>query len=400
MSERRRIVAVCARMGDPLFQPARARLIWAAQTAQAVNDLGAQALLVGSGRGLPIKHEGPEGVKVLKRLVADMYNVAGTFSIMPLYSPPPKEGGQYGQHEAYNLFPLYVQPYVDLVHTRDPRVVANCIKSQIPVIYEDHNEDYHLAADALDLDLNNPMVVAVVAITRSVADRLVLMGTNRARIIIQDSGVNARALDRKPIRAAAWRKSLLRDGRQERLAVYTGGMQIERGIAHIMNAALRMTDVMFAMAGGNSKDIAYWVKQAKAKNLTNVQFLGYLPQNQVIELQQAADVVLMTRESGARSTITSPLKFFEYLASGTPILSARTTVLQEKDTNELSVGWYNAETQDSIISALRHIFATYPFKIEGYAENIAFSRIYTWQERQKKIIAFANINYFISGSGE
>lgn len=385
---KRRMIAVCARMGDPLYQEAKARLIWAAQTAQATKDVGSDVVLVGSGSTLPIKVEGPEGVRALRRLVSDLYNVEADFEIMPLYGPATSGGLNYGDVEANELFPRYVLPYVDLVHTRDPRIVKTCISAGIPVIYEDHNEDYHLSETNLDF-LNQPMVRAVVAITTSVASRLELLGVARSKIVVQDSGVNRRALQRFPVRAEAWRRSLLGDGRCDRLVAYSGGLQTERGIAHIMKAALHMPDVMFALAGGYKRDIAHWLAMAKEFNLLNVRFLKYLPQAQAIELQQAADAVLMTREPGARGAISSPLKYFEYLASGTPVVSAATAVLREKDTTGLASIWYDPEVPETLVERLRELFKTYPRRIDGYAANIEQARQYTWQERQKKILSFA-----------
>ena len=401
MIKKRMRIAITARMGDPLVQAARARLIWAAQTSQATSDLGFDVVLVGSGNNLPVKVEGPVGVTAIKRIVAGFYNVAGDFDIMPLYPPDPNKDrpAPYGGHEANNLFPRYVQPYVDLVHTRDPRIVGHCIKANIPVIFEDHNEDYHLSGDALNVNLNHPNVRAVVAITASVADRLVLMGINRTKIIVQDSGVNQRALERVPERANAWRRSLLRNSKHKYLAVYAGGLQVERGIGHIINAALHMPDVMFAMAGGNRKDIGMWIQQAKEMNLSNVRFLSYLPQDQAIALQQAGDVALMTRQAGARGTITSPLKFFEYLASGTPALCATTPVLAAKNTEGLAVTWYDPTNEENLIPALRETFEKFPRRIDGYSQNIEYVYAYTWQERQKNILAFAGADGLMTAKG-
>ena len=386
-------IAICARMGDPLYRPARARLIWAAQTAQATASLGYQTMLVGSGNNLPIKVEGPVGVQALKRLIGDMYNVSADFDVMPLYVPSElvKERQAYGEVEAGNLFPRYVQPYIDLVHTRDPRIVANCINARIDVIYEDHNEDYHFSNDATRIDLNDPIVKGVVAITKSVADRLVMMGVRRSKIVVHDSGVNERAFDRNAERASRWRRSLLRNPRHKYLAVYSGGMQEERGITHIISAAQRMTDTLFVMAGGTEPDIDKWIIQAKSKHLDNVRILGYLPQKEVLDLQQSADVVLMTREPGFRGAISSPLKFVEYLASGAPIVSIPMGSFEVKEIRDCAVNWYDPEEPLSLIPAIRSSLSNYGYRLDGHQANRSAARHYTWQERQKSILSLAGV---------
>ena len=221
------------------------------------------------------------------------------------------------------------------------------------------------------------------------ADRLVLMGVNRSKIIIQDSGVNSRAFQRVPRRAEAWRNSLLWQKRQRKLAVYTGGMQTERGIQHILDAASVLDDVMFVMAGGNRNDVDRWMIQSRRYNLKNVRFLNYLPQDQVIELQQAADIVLMTRQGGHRGSITSPLKLFEYLASGTPIVGVFNSALEGKDLTNCAVRWYDPDSPADLQIAIEEALTKYPKIDRGYGANIEYARQYTWQERQKRILNFA-----------
>ena len=106
MKRRSTRFVVCARMGDPLFLAGRARLIWAAQTAQAMAELTDSCLLVGSGQHLPFKVESVDGTKSLSRVVATMYNVAGDFEMMPLYGPRVDQQNPlpYGKVEADELF--------------------------------------------------------------------------------------------------------------------------------------------------------------------------------------------------------------------------------------------------------------------------------------------------------
>lgn len=390
---------VCARMGDPLFQVGRARTIWAAQTAQAVHDLTGGCLLVGSGQTLPFSVRNPTEARALNRLVSTMYNVDANFRIMPLYGRRPKKGERvvHGKTEAEEIFPRYVMPNARAVHTREPRIVRECVRGAVPVIYEDHNEDYHLSIDPEEIGLNSPTVKAVVAITEAVADRLVLMGVSRSKIIVQDSGVNERAFERYNDRAKRWRKSMLWRRHHKTLAVYSGGMQEERGISHILEAAQELPNTLFVMAGGNESDVNHWKMTARRKNLQNTKFFGYLPQDQVIELQQAADLLLMTRASGHRGSITSPLKFFEYLASGTPVVGVRSEAVKGKHADGCAIVWYDPDRPDSIITSIGNALNQFPRRPSGYRRNIKSAQKFTWRVRQEEILRFAGFDELLAG---
>lgn len=381
---------VCARMGDPIVRPARARLIWAAQTAQAMADLGVRTTLAGSAVELPFKVESPQWLAACRRLVEHFYNVPATFDVHLLY-PSRQEGTAVGAWEADVELPRHVLPFARIVHTRDPRVVAECVNRQVPVIYEDHNEDYHLGVDPDKNGLNDESCKAIVAITRSVQRRLIATGVSEHKIIVLDSGVNPRSFEPMPEMAESWRRFLLRGG-YKYIAAYTGGMQDERGIGDILNAAMQMPDTIFAFAGGNKGDNQFWKTEATRYGLRNVKFLGYMPQQAVNEIQQAADVQILSRSPGDRSEITSPLKFFEYLASGTPILSARLPVIDEREFASAPVEWYDSTNPGVLAECLYDVFDAYPYVLGGRDAGRDMARRYDWRERQKSILRFIGLS--------
>lgn len=388
----------CARMGDKIAAPARARLIWAAQTAQATRDLGLDSLLVGGAARLPFRTDTPDGYLACKRYLQTLYNVAADFDLQLLFPSAMSAGDAKwkrsfadGGWEAFYEMPRYVLPHAGMVHTRDPRVVAACLDRNIDVIYEDHEEDFHVAVeDPVALGLNKDRCVAVVAITESVRQRLVARGVEPSRIIVMDSGVNPRALDRRTTAAESWRRFLLQDG-HSRVIVYTGGMQVERGIEHLIQAATEMPDCMFVFAGGNEVDNRHWIEQAKVSSLSNTRFFGYCPQSVVCELQQAADVLVMTRLAGQRTEITSPLKFFEYLAAGTPVVAARISVLESPRFDDLALRWYSPLRAGELASQLRNCMEDHPRLAAGYQANRDVARDYLWTRRQAEILKFAGV---------
>jgi glycosyltransferase involved in cell wall biosynthesis len=117
-------------------------------------------------------------------------------------------------------------------------------------------------------------------------------------------------------------------------AGYTGHLYKGRGIELILGLARRMPEIRFLFVGGREDDLVQ--RRQQAAGLDNVQFIGFVPNAELPLYQAACDVFLMPHEqkvsgsSGADITeFTNPLKMFEYLACGRPILASDLTILRE-----------------------------------------------------------------------
>lgn len=372
--------------GDPFVREARARLIWAANTAQAVQNLGVKALLAGNATGLPIKFENTEGQASVRRMIADMYNVRADFDLCGLYDIPAKFGAlKPGQWARDYDVPRHLLPYCGILHTRDPHVLTKALAAGLTGIYEDHDEDHNKSFHKLpDLAAKYANLRVIVAITDAVKARLVADGVPEDRIVVLNSGVNANTLQRHTGDAMQIRRALRRKGFNQ-VVVYSGGLQIERGIEHMMHAAAALPRAIFVVLGGNRQDQVHWHRVAIDAGLSNVFIPGYLQQNRLLAFQQAADVLLATRMHDARAAITSPLKFFEYMAAGSPVVGARIAVIDGHADRDLALTTYDPAHPESLIEALRASFSRYSWKSGGYAQNTNFARAFTWEERQKTL---------------
>lgn len=111
------------------------------------------------------------------------------------------------------------------------------------------------------------------------------------------------------------------------LLVYSGNLYRDRGIELILEAAhkLKHKSLHFAIAGGSPADIIYYHRfmQKHWPSHHNISMLGFLPHHDVIPLLSAANLILVTYSRHCPTINTmSPLKFYEAISSGTPILAA------------------------------------------------------------------------------
>jgi len=125
---------------------------------------------------------------------------------------------------------------------------------------------------------------------------------------------------------------------------YTGHLYAGRGIGLILELAALHPQVHFVLAGGEPAAVDDWRARAAQADLTNVTFLGFVANERLPLIQAACDVLLMPYErqiavsgGGDTAQTASPMKVFEYLASGRAILSSDLPVLREQLDEETAV---------------------------------------------------------------
>ncbi|WP_162178327.1 glycosyltransferase [Parvularcula oceani] len=367
-------------------------MIWAANTVDAVAKLGLPATLVAGAIDLPFNVSSPEGFRGCRRLLEHFYGVREAFDVMLTY-PPPKQVGEQAspasrQWQVEADFARHVLPRAALVHSRDPALNRLCHRHKIPFIYEDHSEDFHVEVErAQDAQLNSEFCRAVIAIAPEVKARLTAMGVDDERILVVESGLSENEVLPAESEFLRWRQFLMQ-GVYGKLAVYTGGMQEERDIEQIIRAASVHQDVMFAFAGGHPTDIAHWRQMAFQMGVRNTSFLGHLTYSEVATLQQAADLLLYTRKAGPRAFITSPLKLFEYLATGNRIVAAQLPQLADLSSAGLPLTWYDPR-QGDFCDRVGEALRLDPPGADERRRSRQFASLYTWRRRQQRILGFA-----------
>ncbi len=119
-------------------------------------------------------------------------------------------------------------------------------------------------------------------------------------------------------------------------AGYAGHLYAGRGIDMLMDLAWRNPDVHFLWAGGEPEAVEFWRSRLQKAGLQNVKLFGFVPNERLPYVQAACDVLLMPYErkisvssGGDTAQFASPMKQFEYLASGRAILASDLPVFRE-----------------------------------------------------------------------
>lgn len=220
---------------------------------------------------------------------------------------------------------LFVRP--DIVYTRDARV-ARVADRLLPgrVVYEVHQ----LAVGRIGVQ-NQRVVVrqarAVVPITaRLQADLLGLLGVaSDHRFLVAHDGVRVARFANMPDLTVArarvgWPPEAFVVGYIGRLHT----MNQEKGVGTLINALASVPDVTLALVGGPDDMAAAYREQWIALGLPSERFLyqPHVPPDQVPLYMAALDVCAMPRPFTPHFAYhTSPLKLFEYMASGRAIVA-------------------------------------------------------------------------------
>jgi glycosyltransferase involved in cell wall biosynthesis len=118
-------------------------------------------------------------------------------------------------------------------------------------------------------------------------------------------------------------------------AGYFGHLYSGRGIEIVQALAARHPEIAFWIYGGNDEQITL-LKQRN--NANNMKVMGYVNPSNVLEIMSMMDVLLMPyqkmvsiggRNRSDTASYMSPMKMFEYMAAGVPIIASRLPVLEE-----------------------------------------------------------------------
>jgi glycosyltransferase involved in cell wall biosynthesis len=226
----------------------------------------------------------------------------------------------------------------DLCHTRSisaawglTRLFAKRSILEIHAVPEEQSRLRNMFIDVV----RNKNLALLVVLTHALEDHISPLLTDSTPITVAPDGVDSQWLESTVTRQEARRQLGLE--KDVRIATYTGHLYPGRGIELILELARLLPDHSFLIVGGRDQDRTAY--QRKASSLSNVHFVGFKPPEEVLTYLQAADVLLMPYapqvgvvrggKGGDTSSFMSPMKMFEYMAAGRPILASTSQVLQE-----------------------------------------------------------------------
>ncbi len=283
-------------------------------------------------------------------------------------------------------FPFHILHHTKIIHTRDWSFVKAAIKHQVPTIYERH---YYQEKACEPEVVKSPFFQIAITQSEPIRQSLIEHGMPEEKVVWLHNGFEQSYLVRQPQEAEAWRQELLANGTKY-LVVYSGALYRFKGIDVLIDAAKELPNIQFVLTGGTESQVKAYQQQAIEKQVNNVKFLGWILRKRLPSLFQAADVLAHPHCYGEAADFTNPVKFFQYMASGTPIAITEIPPLMQFKSSPMIALWCEADNPIAFTKIIEQILDKYPRKIEGYWESIDFARQFSWENRIAKILNYVN----------
>jgi glycosyltransferase involved in cell wall biosynthesis len=310
--------------------------------------------------------------------------------------------GRRLRYLAYALSRAAVERGTDLVFTRDLGVASALLRMpralRRAVVYESHgfapevsralpellgNADEPSRAKLQRLEKRERRVWrradGYITITSGLALELASRYGTRERISVVPDGV--RLAPGRQFQPPSWKPAPL--------VAYAGHLYPWKGADVLLEALGRLTNARGLIIGGHpaEPDVARLRGRAEELGLGwRMTFAGAVEPPRVSALLDGADVlVLPNPPTPVSSRYTSPLKLFEYLAAGKPIVASDLTSLREVLRHEENSILVEAGSPDALAAGIRRVLADR--ELAGRIARQAFEDAtnYTWERRAERL---------------
>jgi glycosyltransferase involved in cell wall biosynthesis len=292
---------------------------------------------------------------------------------------------------------------VDVYYTRDELIAYFLSRKNKNVIFECHKFSNKRK---LFYSRFKKMNLKIVAISDGLKEDLVKFGIESSQILVARDGVDLDDFNIKISQIDA-RKRLFSNLHWEafarkKIAVYVGNLYLWKGVRIFSEVAKYLCEkdvnyLLFIFGGTNKKDIDVLKEELKNienkfhPNLVPIFYFGKFPYREIPYILKTADCLILTgSERDILSTkYTSPLKMFEYMASGCPIVAQDLPSFREvlNDKNSFLVKPGDAKALSDEIAL---VFKEENAKMAEEKATKALEDVkdYTWTKRAEKIIGF------------
>ncbi len=324
------------------------------------------------------------------------YGVENNFSIVQLQVPDPiwlmnGPRGIYIKVQSIlflvSLF-LFFTEFPDrkrVLYTRDEYLLPMLQRFSDRVVWEAHNlpiqkkyyKRYWMKCER------------IIAISHGLARELIQIGISKDKLFIAPDAVNLKLFH--PRLSSPQAKQLVGLPSEKKIIMYSGHLYEWKGAQVLLRAAKdvfregKELKWLFVPSGGMPEEVEKF--RSVAIGLKNVLILGHLSFHKIPNYLQAADALVLPNlaDLDISARYTSPLKLFEYLAAGRPIVASNLPSLREILNEEVAV-FFKPDNPESLINAIEQIF-----RDKNLADSISqkaslLAQEYTWDRRAQKIM--------------
>lgn len=225
----------------------------------------------------------------------------------------------------------------------------------------------------------------LICITKHLADMISNEFKINGKLLIAPDGVNPDQLCKNNL--ASTMQNRVKSGKT---LLYLGSLHHWKGIDVLIKSMQYLPGTFLLIVGGNTDSINYYQSFAVQQGVKDsVHFEGFVLPGQRFQYFNIADIcILPLKPLHIASYFTSPLKLFEYMASGKPIVASDLPAIREVLTHNKNSILISPDSPEALAEGVRCILEN-PALGEQIARQAAVDVLaYTWDKRAKKIIDF------------
>jgi glycosyltransferase involved in cell wall biosynthesis len=351
----------------------------AVRTIDALARLGAEVTLVLPGR----RGSGPDASEIARH-----YGVEPGFGLARVPSPL---GLWPSARKAWHAGLALRAPEVraaDVVYTRNFPTLFTLAAGKQAFAYETYRPwptQFRVLAPAFRAAMRSPGFLGAILHSHFARDRYLELGVDAARLIVAHNGHDPALFADCPDRREARRQLGL--PLDAPLVVYTGHVNVTKGLGSVVDMARAHEHVHFVLVGSDGRGV---VETLTARQ-PNVHVVRWQPFAMVARYLIAADVLLQPPSQVPLKWVGNtvlPMKLFLYLAAGRPIVAPDLPDMREllrHEDNSLLVpaGDWRAAGQ-----AIARIVADRDLADRLGQAALQTSKGLTWDRRAERVLAF------------
>jgi len=279
----------------------------------------------------------------------------------------------------------------DIIITRNERIASSLLRMRKKIVYESHTFYYPTESISQKYrqrvkSLMKKDGVCMVTISHRLKNLWRDYGIDEAKIFVAHDGVDLQEFQRLLKMDKAELKKQLGLPSEKKIICYAGSLTQDRGIEFILDAAnhYKDKDYFFVVIGGKASETNHYMERSQNGNIA---FIGYIMNSRIPFFLCCADLLVMPYQS---SVVTidgcSPMKIFEYLASGSYILTPKFPSFHEIMEKFEGITYYEPGDGKKFMTEIQNI-------LDNPETARTFNRAeklipYSWQNRAKKILEY------------
>jgi len=224
----------------------------------------------------------------------------------------------------------------------------------------------------------------LITISDAIREDIIKLGIEDKKISVARDGVNMELFNEKLSQNES--REVLNLPKDQKIVLYSGHLYGWKGARDFAKAVQSLpSDIHAYFVGGTDEDVKKYRKEFSQEN---IHIVGRRPYSEIPHWLVSSDFLVLPNSAKTKigSRYTSPLKLFEYMASGTLIISTDVPALKEV-LNEETALFCKPDDYKDLASVIDKALSLSPEHRKNIGETAKREvKKYSWNERAKLIL--------------